>query len=166
MKEIATVVKTAGKIAFVQIEKKPECDSCKMCAFRGGKSTVKVRAYNTAGAKTGDSVFVQAEKDNRLLASFIVYVVPVLFAAAGLLVGSLCFESELYIALLCLAGLLLGFAIVFLCDRILAKKRGFGMEVVQIINTDREKIVSPQENAAGAENKKDNPEEIENGSDV
>ena len=44
MKELATVVNTAGKIATVQIEKKPECDSCKMCAFRNGKSRVKVRA--------------------------------------------------------------------------------------------------------------------------
>ena len=50
MKELATVVNTAGKIATVQIEKKPECDSCKMCAFRNGKSRVKVRALNAVGA--------------------------------------------------------------------------------------------------------------------
>ena len=87
MKELATVVNTAGKIATVQIEKKPECDSCKMCAFRNGRSRVKVRALNAVGAKPGDTVLVKAEKDNRLLASFIVYIVPVVLAGAGLLVG-------------------------------------------------------------------------------
>ncbi len=137
MKELATVVNTAGKIATVQIEKKPECDSCKMCAFRNGKSRVKVRALNAVGAKTGDTVLVKAEKDNRLLASFIVYIVPVLLAGAGLLVGFFCFEEELYIALLCLAGLILGIACVFFCDRALSKTRGFGMEVVEIIETER-----------------------------
>ena len=49
----------------------------------GGESRVKVRALNAVGAKTGDTVLVKAEKDNRLLASFIVYILPVLFAAAG-----------------------------------------------------------------------------------
>lgn len=83
MKELATVVNTAGKIATVQIEKKPECDSCKMCAFKNGKSRVKVRALNAVGAKPGDTVLVKAEKDNRLLASFIVYIVPVLLAGSG-----------------------------------------------------------------------------------
>ena len=95
MKELATVVNTAGKIATVQIEKKPECDSCKMCAFRNGKSRVKVRALNAVGAKPGDTVLVKAEKDNRLLASFIVYIVPVLLAGAGLLVGCFGFVEEL-----------------------------------------------------------------------
>lgn len=83
MKERAIVVKTAGKTALLRIEKHPECESCKVCAFRSGKSTVKVKAKNTVGAKAGDEVIVQAEKDNRLLASFIVYIIPVLLAGRG-----------------------------------------------------------------------------------
>ena len=153
MKELATVVKTAGKIATVQIEKKPECDSCKICAFRNGKSRVKVRALNAVGAKAGDTVLVRAEKDNRLLASFIVYIVPVLLAGAGLLIGFFCFEEELYIALLCLAGLVLGLICVFFCDRALAKTRGFGMEVVQIINTDKSGCAPPRTGDGCAGNK-------------
>ena len=87
--------------------------------------------------RAGDTVLVKAEKDNRLLASFIVYIVPVLLAAAGLLIGFFCFEEELYIALLCLSGLILGLTCVFFCDRALSKTRGFGMEVVEIIETER-----------------------------
>ena len=135
MTERALVVKTSGRIAVLQIEKKPECDACKACAFRNGKSRVKVKALNTAGAKAGDEVIVACEKDNRALASFIVYMVPVLFTAAGVAVGALCFEKEAFIALFALVGLALGFALVFAADKILSGSRGFGMEVVEICDT-------------------------------
>ena len=156
MKETAIVVKTAGKIAVVRVEKRPECDGCKACAFRNGKSTVKVRAYNRAGAKAGDRVSVACEKDNRALASFIVYIVPVLLAGAGVAVGAAALRSELWAALLCLAGAALGFCAVFALDKLLARTRGFGMEVTEILhNTEQspadagEKIASQEENDNG-----------------
>ncbi len=164
VKELAVVLKTAGKIATVQIEKRPECDACKMCAFKDGKSRVKVRALNAAGAKAGDTVLVKAEKDNRLLASFIVYIVPVLLAGAGLLIGFFCFKEELYIALLCLAGLVLGLACVFFCDRILANTRGFGMEVIEIIDTEKDRGELPPDGADIAG--KNIQEEDSDGTDV
>ena len=153
MRERATVLKTAGKIAVLQIEKTPACDGCRICAFKAGKSRVKVRARNAAGAKKGDTVIVQAEKDNRTLASFVVYIVPVLLAGAGALIGALCKLEELYIALLCLGGLALGFAAVFGIDKLLARSRGFGMEVVEVCPAQPEGAKSAAETAAaGAEN--------------
>ena len=136
MKETAIVVKTAGKIAVVRVEKRPECDGCKACAFRNGKSTVKVRAYNRAGAKAGDRVSVACEKDNRALASFIVYIVPVL-----------------------LAGAALGFCAVFALDKLLARTRGFGMEVTEILH-------NTEQNPAGAGEKIASQEENDNGTGV
>ena len=135
MKEQALVVKTAGRIAVVQIEKRPECAACKVCAFAGGKSRVKVKALNTAGAKAGDRVLVEAEKDNRALASFVVYIVPVLLGIAGVVIGAYCFEEELWAAVLCLAGLALGFVAVWAIDKLLSKRRGFGIEVVAVLDT-------------------------------
>ena len=135
MKEQALVVKTAGRIAVVQIEKRPECAACKVCAFAGGKSRVKVKALNTAGAKTGDRVLVEAEKDNRALASFVVYIVPVLLGIAGVVIGAYCFEEELWAAVLCLIGLALGFVAVWAIDKLLSKRRGFGIEVVSVLDT-------------------------------
>ena len=132
MRERATVLKTAGKIAVLQIEKSPACEGCRICAFKAGKSRVKVKALNTAGAKKGDTVIVQAEKDNRTLASFFAYIVPVLLAGAGVLIGALCKLEELYIVLLCLGGLALGFGAVFAIDKLLARSGGFGMEVAGV----------------------------------
>ena len=145
MKEIATVVKTAGKVAVLEIVKRPECDGCKICAFRNGKSRVKVKAYNSAGARAGDNVVVRAEKDHRALASFIVYIVPVLLACAGVLAGVFLFEKEVYTALLCLAGLAVGFLAVFAADKILSKRRGFGMEVVEILQNNAEGAILDEE---------------------
>ena len=153
MRERATVLKTAGKIAVLQIEKSPACEGCKVCAFKAGKSRVKVKALNAAGAKKGDTVIVQAEKDNRTLASFFAYIVPVLLAGAGVLIGALCKLEELYIVLLCLGGLALGFGAVFAIDKLLARSGGFGMEVVEVCPAQPEGAESAAEtDAAGAEN--------------
>ena len=132
MRERATVLKTAGKIAVLQIEKSPACEGCRICAFKAGKSRVKVKALNAAGAKKGDTVIVQAEKDNRTIASFFAYIVPVLLAGAGVLIGALCKLEELFIVLLCLGGLALGFGAVFAIDKLLARSGGYGMEVVEV----------------------------------
>lgn len=153
MRERATVLKTAGKIAVLQIEKSPACEGCRICAFKAGKSRVKVKALNAAGAKKGDTVIVQAEKDNRTLASFFAYIVPVLLAGAGVLIGALCKLEELYIVLLCLGGLALGFGAVFAIDKLLARSGGFGMEVVEVCPAQPEGAESAAEtDAAGAEN--------------
>ena len=132
MREQAIVVKTTGKIAVLRIQKRPECEGCKICAFKEGQSVVKVKAKNTVGAKAGDTVIVQAEKDNRLLASFIVYILPVLFAAAGAAVGFLALDDQLWAALCCVAGLVLGFAAVFLLDKWAVRSRRFRLEVVLV----------------------------------
>lgn len=169
MRERAYVVKTAGKIAVLQIEKTPACDGCKICAFKGGKSRVKVKALNSAGAKKGDTVIVQAEKDHRTLASFVAYIVPVLLAGAGALVGALCALEELYVVLLCLGGLALGFAAVFSIDKLLARSRGFGMEVVEVCSASAKAQEDTEKSRASEEGGLANirsEEEQGNGKDV
>ena len=69
MTERALVVKTSGKIAVLQIEKKPECEGCKICAFKNGKSRVKVKALNTCGAKAGDTVVLYNQSAKGVLAA-------------------------------------------------------------------------------------------------
>ena len=50
----------------------------------------------------------------------------------NVLIGALCKLEELYIVLLCLGGLALGFGAVFGIDKLLARSGGFGMEVVEV----------------------------------
>ena len=86
IREIGEVV-AGGKTATVKIDRKKECDGCKMCSRRRGDNYVKMRADNTLGAKVGDKVEVRIEKAFTLQASALVYLLPLLFATIGLLVG-------------------------------------------------------------------------------
>lgn len=144
MREHATVIKTSGKIATVQIIKSPQCESCKACAFKNGKSYVKIKAKNEIGAIVGDNVLVCCEKDNRALASFLVYIVPVIFVAIGAIIGYFAFKKEVYTVLLCLVMLVLGFVTVFFVDKLLSKSKGFGMEIIEIIYNNEESVSAEQ----------------------
>ena len=71
----------------------------------------------------------------------------------NVLIGALCKLEELYIVLLCLGGLALGFGAVFAIDKLLARSGGFGMEVVEVCPAQPEGAESAAEtDAAGAEN--------------
>lgn len=133
MTETAVVIKTNGRTALLRIEKHPECEGCKACAFKNGASTVKVKARNLCGAKTGQKVIVKGEKDNRVLASFIAYLLPVIFVALGLIPGFVFGMAEIYIFLLGMAGLAAGIAVVVILDKVLGKTKGFGLEVYAVL---------------------------------
>jgi sigma-E factor negative regulatory protein RseC len=136
MKERAEVVKTYKNTATVKIDRKSECSSCKMCAFKSGTNFVKVRAKNDINAKVGDAVIIDLEKDNRLTASFLIYIVPLIFAAAGLLIGNF-LGNEILMFGLCLFMLVLGYIIIALIDKKLSDKKGFSPEIVQILSKEK-----------------------------
>lgn len=144
MQENAIVIKAnnnavSGKsIAVIKILKHAECDGCKACAFRSGKNYVTLKALNRINAKVGDNVIVKTEKDNRLFASFLVYVVPLLVGFLGLLIGTFAFEKEIFSIILCLSGIILGYIIVVVIDKIVGKRNGFGLEITQILDKIKE----------------------------
>lgn len=131
MKEIGEVI-AGGRTATVRISRKAECEGCKMCSFRRGENYVKVRAENAAGAVAGDTVEVVAEKSFTLQASLIVYILPLLIAAAGL-VGGYFLGGEILAFGLCLGCLLLGYIIVATIDRALSKRRGYAPRIAKIL---------------------------------
>lgn len=136
MRERGEVI-AGGKTATVKIGRKAECDGCKMCSFRRGENYVKVRAANPLGAKAGDRVEVFSEKSFTLQASLLVYILPLVFAAAGLICGYF-LGGEVLMFGMCLGFLLLGYIIVAAIDRALAKKRGYVPEIVRIITEETE----------------------------
>ena len=136
VREIGEVV-AAGKTATVKIDRKKECDGCKMCSRRRGDNYVKMRADNVLGAKVGDKVEVRVEKTFTLQASALVYLVPLAFAAIGLLVGFFTL-NEKYAFGLCLMMLVVGYIIVVAADRLLRKKKGFTPVITAIITPKKE----------------------------
>jgi sigma-E factor negative regulatory protein RseC len=132
VKERAEVIKADKNVATLKIERKNECSGCKVCTFKNNANFVKVRAKNVVGAKKGDSVIVEMETDNRLTASFLVYIVPLIFAAIGLFIGYF-LNSEIWMFALCVIMLIIGYIIIALIDKKLFYKKGFSPEIIKII---------------------------------
>jgi sigma-E factor negative regulatory protein RseC len=89
MLEVGYVEETQGDIAKVRMTRTSMCASCKKCGLfaAGGSGDLLIEARNDSNAVPGDWVRVEMDSSNVLKAAFIVYIVPLLFAAVGYPVG-------------------------------------------------------------------------------
>ena len=85
---------------------------------------VEVVIENTLGANVGDFVEVEMGERYVLTAAAVVYVIPLVLIGVGIGLGTLL--NELAQVLLGLAGLIVGFVVAILLDRlVIRKKKGF-----------------------------------------
>jgi sigma-E factor negative regulatory protein RseC len=82
-----------GHMALVVTRLEPECESCKAkdacTSLGGGGANAEVRARNTVGAEVGDVVTISMRGSSLLKASFLVYMLPILAMAGGIILGHL-----------------------------------------------------------------------------
>lgn len=124
MTERGMVAKVKGNKATVRFDRRSACDKCHMCATTKDGMKVEVVVENTLGANVGDYVEVEMGEKYVLTAAAIVYVIPLVLIGAGIGIGTLI--SELAQALFALGGLIIGFVIAILLDRlVIRKKKGF-----------------------------------------
>lgn len=118
------VAKVKGNKATVRFDRRSACDKCHMCATTKDGMKVEVVVENTLGANVGDYVEVEMGEKYVLTAAAIVYVIPLVLIGAGIGIGTLI--NELAQALFALGGLIIGFVIAILLDRlVIRKKKGF-----------------------------------------
>lgn len=87
MQEIAEVVEVEDSRAKVEFARSAACKKCGICYLaESGKMTLEVS--NLAGAKPGDKVIVELASPALLKASFVVYIIPIIFLIGGYVVGS------------------------------------------------------------------------------
>ncbi len=140
MVETGTVKKIDKKNrAVVEFPRKSACDKCGMCVVRKGSMTVSVTIDNKLNAKAGDKVNVEMGDRFVLTASFIVYVIPLILVAVGILAFMSLGEIAQIIA--AVSMLVLGFVIAYLLDKfVISKKKGFKPEMISILSaTETEK---------------------------
>jgi len=129
----ATVLKTEGNIAVIEVKRATMCEGCEKSAGCGGHCDITgivanggkmtARAYNKIGAAAGDTVEVETESSRVLAYAALVFLLPlvvggIFFAAAN------AFSLGEGIALIsAFAGFLLSFLFTALIDRKAAKKR-------------------------------------------
>jgi positive regulator of sigma E activity len=121
MTETGKVIKESKGIITVRFERKTECDKCRMCAFSKNMTYFDLNLENTVNAREGDTVIVSVQSGAVLFSSFIVYIIPLIIAAAGFTGGYLLWGEAL--SVVCGAVFLaLGFFSLSFLDKYLKKK--------------------------------------------
>lgn len=134
MQETGVVKKVDKKNrAVIEFPRKTACDKCGMCVTRKNSMTVEITVQNVLNAKCGDIVNVEMGDKFVLTATFIVYIIPLILIAIGILAFMSLGEIAQTIA--ALSMLVLGFVISFLLDKfVISKKKGFKPIMKSIIN--------------------------------
>lgn len=121
MTETGNVIKSSKDYITVRFQRKTECAKCKMCAFSDNMTYFDMKFKNTVNAAEGDIVTVEMQGGAVVLSSFLVYIIPLLFAAAGLIAGYLLWGDGA--AAICAAvSLAIGFFALSLIDKYLKKR--------------------------------------------
>lgn len=86
VRETATVVSVGGGQVKVSVVKNERCDSCRACAF-GKKNEIVLAAYADCEVRVGQSVQVVMPEKKPLTASVLLFIVPLIAFAIGLIAG-------------------------------------------------------------------------------
>ena len=99
IEEIGTVIKTSDNIALIQVNRKEACAGCSaknFChPFDEDDNTAEVTAINNINAEAGEKVIVAIPNKKFLKASFITYIIPVIFLLIGSFAGELIFKNDI-----------------------------------------------------------------------
>lgn len=139
MREEGEVVGIEKETALVRFNRKEACGKCGMCMFKRDTMHVDMKVQNTLHAETGDRVEVTLADSVVIVSALIVYVLPLLFAAAGLAIGLLA-KNELLQLLLCLSFLVIGYIIVIICDRKLRLTRKVVPVMTKIVTEEQRDV--------------------------
>lgn len=78
------VLEVSGRMAKVKASRHNDCENCGACP---GNSAMVLDARNSVGAKPGQRVLVEIKEINMLKAAFTVYILPLVAAFAGAIIG-------------------------------------------------------------------------------
>ncbi len=90
MIEIGTVKKIDGDEYIVTVNRRPECSKCGLCGMKDNVTKIDFRAIKTSKEQmvdVGDTVRIENGTDIRLMSYFLVFFVPLLLVALGILLG-------------------------------------------------------------------------------
>ena len=133
MTETGIVTAVKGDTAKVKIDKKDECSKCGMCLFPKNASSITVDAKNTLGAVVSDTVIVENSSEPKLIASILVFVIPLLLVGVSVLINYLWIKSEIWILILGVLFIVLWYTILAVIDKKFVKLKKFSAKIIEII---------------------------------
>ena len=89
MNQFGQVLEVQEDKATIKVRKHASCKSCGACGFlsKTDVEEVVLEAFNPIGAKKGEVVKVTAERRKVLLATLIVYVIPIIALVVAMYIG-------------------------------------------------------------------------------
>lgn len=130
MIEECNVVKVKGDYAVIELERKPECEGCKACSFNR-RNSLRMTAMRSADCSVGDRVSVQMPEKSIKGSYLVLFLIPLALMLAAVLITA---KYEWYVQVPSIVGaLLLGLAIIVLCDGIIKKKAAYMPKIINVI---------------------------------
>jgi sigma-E factor negative regulatory protein RseC len=142
IKEMGRVLETADDEAVVLVRRSSACEGCSargVChTFGGAGKDARISVENRIGAHAGDEVEIGIEEGSLVLASFIVYILPIGALFLGAALGGALSE---YIgiskggasAFMGLLALILGLVIIRLLDPYLKRKENLRPRIIKVV---------------------------------
>ena len=122
IQDIGVVTGLNGAIVTVEIQRGGGCQSCVMRGFCFSKNTpAKFILTSTMPLQIGDKVALDISPSGRVLASLLIFGVPLLFLFAGYILAST-WMSELSSIFVAFAATALSFVLIRMCDARWGKK--------------------------------------------
>ena len=150
MNEKGVVLTVKKKFAKVRIGRNSACASCGKCGMTEKQKYVDFYASNDVGAKEGETVELEIPETNSAKFAFVGYLVP-LIPALGLLFMAIGFKwADWIAALLFIGGLVVGFALVALIDKLRRHKWMETPKIVAIISSVSSNIETKKDQDAEA----------------
>ncbi len=126
-KEVGTVKTISNGRAMVVLKSKAGCSTCgARFACAAGEGPVReLRIANTLNARPGERVEIGFKPGSRVLASFIIFVLPILLVLAGYFAGASAGRTQNSGILGAGAGLLIGLLLLAVLNRLYASVEAF-----------------------------------------
>lgn len=136
MREIGLVTKINDNKATVKVDKKDECSKCGMCLFPKNASSVEFEVENRLGAKLGDTVLFETQKDAKLLGAVLVFLVPLLLIGVSAVLAFLVIKKEIYTLIFSLIFIVAWFFVLALIDKKLKKTQTFCPSIISVYKSE------------------------------
>ncbi|MFW6264931.1 MAG: SoxR reducing system RseC family protein [Bacillota bacterium] len=144
MEEIGEIIKTSGKQALVKIERHSLCSKCtNKCQLAQPEShevdEIEVEVDNPIGARSGQKVKIEMKEQPVVIASLIIYVIPLIFMIIGYFLGISLLEAfgyqgtEITGIISSLIFLALSFVFIRILDNLLSKRKDYHPKIKEII---------------------------------
>ena len=135
--DVGTVVDIQNGLALVTYSRSDACNTCKLKAFcfqKGGDVTT-LTMKNTLNAKTGDKIKFEISPQIRILSSFLVFILPIIFMIGSYFIcKSAIGLSESVSIIVSLVSIAVAFIVVKIIDGQIKKKAMIQPKMVAVLS--------------------------------